>query len=397
MKFFLFFISVLICLAGQGQFTLKGLVTEAGSKKNIAGASVFLSNTSIGTVTNNAGEFELAVPSGRFDLIVTFVGYETLVKVITGKTDEILKLEVTPKAQVLADVVVGSFEKNGWEKWGRLFTEFFVGTSELAERCSIKNYEALKFRHNKKQNKLTVMASEPLIIENKALGYTVQYKLEDFQYDFNGKFLSYYGFPLLIPMEGSNAKQNRWVKSREEAYYGSIGHFMRAIYNNKLKEEGFEVRRLVKTLNFEKKRVKSIFRNTAVIEDSLPYYNRIMEQPDENSTYSPYTLPGDSIAFAVDSFTAGLQFENYLHIYYPKKNTSLRYHNYSPRNDKAMSEVSLVEPEPLHIQSNGSYFSPLNFISNGYWAWSEKISSMLPFNYNPAIKPTSNKLKRRKK
>jgi len=396
MKFLLFFFLLIISLVGQGQFALKGVVVEAGSQKNISGASVFLSNTSIGTVTNNSGEFELTVPSGRFDLIVTFVGYETLVKVITGKTDEKLKFELTPKAQVLADVVVGSFEKNGWEKWGKFFTEFFIGTSELADRCTFKNYKALKFRHNKKQNKLTVTAFEPLIIENKSLGYTVKYQLENFEYDFNGKFLSYYGFPLLIPMEGSKTRQNRWVKSREESYHGSISHFMRAIYNNKLKEEGFEVRRLVKTPNIEKKRVKNIFRSNAAKQDSLPYYNRIMEEPDENSTYSPYTVTGDSIAFAVDSFTAGLQFENYLHVYYPKKTTSFRYHNFSPRNDKAMSEVSMVEPEPLQIQSNGSYFSPLNFIASGYWGWSEKISSMLPFNYNPAVKPVSNKLKRKK-
>jgi hypothetical protein len=172
---------------------------------------------------------------------------------------------------------------------------------------------------------------------------------------------------------------------------------MRAIYINKVKEEGFEVRRLVKTPNLEKKRVKAIFRSAKSIGDSVNYYNSIMEQPDENSIFSNYTITGDSIAYAIDSLTAGLEFENYLHIYYPKKIASLRYHNYSPRNDKVMSEVHMVEADPIQIQSNGSYFSPLNLITNGYWAWQEKISAMLPFDYTPPVVPRNDNLKKNKK
>jgi hypothetical protein len=397
MKLVFFVLSVFFNVSILAQFTLKGILVNAGSDRAIAGASVFLSNTSVGTISNTNGEFELLVPAGRYDVVVSFVGYETVLRTITGKTDERLKIEMTTKAKVLDDVVVGTFEKNGWERYGKLFTDFFIGTSELADDCTIKNYKVLRFRNNKKLNKLTVSSPEPMIIENKALGYKLQYQLETFEYSFRDKFLLYLGYPLFTAMDGSRRRQAQWNKKREEAYYGSITHFMRAIYINKVKEEGFEVRRLVKTPNLEKKRVKAIFRSAKFIEDSVNYYNRIMEQPDENSIFSNYTITGDSIAYAIDSLTAGLEFENYLHIYYPKKIASLRYHNYSPGNDKVMSEVHMVEAEPIQIQSNGSYFSPLNLITNGYWAWQEKISAMLPFDYTPPVVPRNDNLKKNKK
>lgn len=387
---------LLMASSANAQFVLRGLLTDPATEKRLAGASVFLSNTSVGTVTNANGEFELNVPPGRYELIVSFIGYETVSRTISGNSEGLLKIEMKPKAKMLDEVVVGGYEKDGWAKFGRFFTEQFIGTSEMADGCKIKNHKAIKFRNSIKNNKLTVIANEPLVIENKSLGYTVTYQLENFEYDFTSHFLTYLGYPLFTPMQGGVAKEKRWKKNRDEVFDGSMIHFMRALYRNKLMEEGYQVRRLVKTPNKEKKRVQAIYKSGPPPADSTQYYERILAEPDEHSTFSPYTITGDSIAFAFDSVTAGVEFSNYLHIYYPSKTTSARYRAYSPRNDKAMSEIALVRPEPIEVQSNGNFSDPLNLVSLGYWSWSEKIANMLPFDYRPVIaNARGNALKKR--
>ncbi len=84
-----------------------------------------------------------------------------------------------PKMEELQTVVVEPYEKDGWETWGKFFIENFIGTSQNARSCTIKNYKTLRFRHSKKRNQLTVTADDPLIIENKALGYSIQYQWKD--------------------------------------------------------------------------------------------------------------------------------------------------------------------------------------------------------------------------
>ncbi len=373
------------------QFELKGRVVAADSKTPLALASVFLSNTSVGTTTNAAGEFTLFIPAGKFDLIASFVGYETRAQTVSERIPQVLVIELKPKAEVFDEVVVGGYEKDGWQKWGQFFLENFIGTSEWAADCKIKNQEVIKFRNLSKEHKLLGIALDQLVIENKGLGYTVKYQLEDFEYDFNTHFLLYVGYPLFTPMEGNEAKQKRWKKRREDVYYGSMMEFMRAVYRNRVKEEGYDVRRMVKHRNEEKLRLKELYRRKVqagrgqpiLLSDSNAYYENVLQQPDEYATFSPYTMPGDSIAFALDSVTAGLQFPDYLHITYTRAAPPDSYSRLSSDNKQMISQINLIAPEPIQIQSGGNYYPPANLISSGYWGWAEKIANMLPFDYKP--------------
>src|SRR5258708_30884811 len=79
-RIFLFFI-LLLSLSANSQKLVKGLVTD-GSDQPIPGASIFLSNTSIGTSSNAQGRCQLNIPAGKFDLIISSIGYETFSKTI---------------------------------------------------------------------------------------------------------------------------------------------------------------------------------------------------------------------------------------------------------------------------------------------------------------------------
>ncbi len=377
----------------SAQYILTGKIVASDTKAPLAGASIFLTNTSVGSVTNSNGEFSLSIPTGKYELIASFVGYETSARSLSGAITEPILITLRPKAEVFDEVVVGPYDKDGWANWGRFFTENFIGTTDEAEDCKIENPETLRFRNNKKLNTLTAVATDPLIITNRALGYRIKYQLEDFQYDFNSRYLLYVGYPLFTPLEGGAAKQKRWKRNREDVYRGSMMNFMRAIFRNRIVEEGFEVRRLVKEPNLEKQRVKAL-RKPVMMDgnritmpqfsaDSTAYYHRVLEQPEELLTFSPYTLTGDSIAYAIDSVTAGLEFPNFLHITYKKAPAPERYRRLSVHNAQMRSEIKFIDVPGVAIQANGQYYPAVSVMSLGYWAWSEKIAGMLPFDYVP--------------
>jgi hypothetical protein len=95
-------------------------------------------------------------------------------------------------------------------------------------------------------------------------------------------------------------------------------------------------------------------------------------------------LTGDSIAYAIDSITAGMDFKNYLLVTYKKKFAPKEFLQQFPKAGGAMmSQITLINQKPIEIHANGSYFNPVDLLSTGYWAWSEKAATMLPSDYVP--------------
>jgi hypothetical protein len=388
---------VLLALSAEGQKAVEGTVTDSESGQPVPGASVFLSNTSVGTTANAKGAFTILIPAGRFELVVSSVGYETHSRTVQVESiHSPLAITLKPRPKELATVIIEPFEKNGWEKWGRFFTDNFIGTSAEARNCVIRNRDVIRFRYSKERGELTAIALEPLLIENSALGYVLKYQLEDFSYDFDRRYLYYGGYPLFTEMTGSAAKRRRWEKTRRELYAGSLLHFMRAVFTNTLAENDFEAYRLVKIPNRERQRVKAANQNRVVRKadgslamaalpaDTADYYNRVMAQGDHLDVAGNQLLTGDSIAYAVNASTAGVDFPDYLLVIYKKGLAPAEYSQQFPKNGTAlMSQINLVNGRPIEVQANGSYFQPADLLSYGYWAWSEKIARMLPYDYQP--------------
>src|ERR1700741_5497725 len=66
----------------QSFYAVSGQVIDYDTKTPLAAASVFAQNTTHGTVTDNNGNFKLVLPSGGYDLIITYTGYTTDSKMI---------------------------------------------------------------------------------------------------------------------------------------------------------------------------------------------------------------------------------------------------------------------------------------------------------------------------
>src|SRR5947209_9173928 len=84
------------------QRVVTGMVVEGERNTPLAAASVFLSNTSVGTVTTGQGAFEILVPAGRYDLVVSSIGYETYSQTITADAVTApLTIKLQPKIKEL--------------------------------------------------------------------------------------------------------------------------------------------------------------------------------------------------------------------------------------------------------------------------------------------------------
>lgn len=403
----IFFLFLCVTKNVYAQNTLKGRVFAADTKQPIHLANVFLSNTSIGTVTNAEGFFTLDhFPPGRYDVVVSCIGYESYVATIQyAQLPLTLEVNLKPRINILQEVIVEPYEKNGWEKYGQFFLDNFIGTSALAKDCKLRNPQTIRFRYNKKENVLRAFADEPVILENKALGYILKYDLKTFEYNYSTRIFYFQGYPLFEEMEtGRKRIERRWDEKRADAYYGSLMHFMRSLFRNKLVEEGFEVRKLIKISEEEKKRVRALYNKRAytnssgriVVNDSLlgdgnadsaQYYRKVMSQPEKMNVLINTILPGDSIAFAIDSFTAGLFFEDHLQVIYLYKQVPDEYVQANRLSVQpkmtVMSEIFLPRKKTIAVLANGSYYEGIDLISSGYWGWWEKLATMLPYDYKP--------------
>ncbi|MDB5230277.1 MAG: carboxypeptidase-like regulatory protein, partial [Chitinophagaceae bacterium] len=281
-------------------------------------------------------------------------------------------------------------------RWGKFFTENFIGRSGLADGCRILNKEVLRFRNSKTTHQLTVTAAEPLLIENKVLGYRLQYQLEDFNFNFQTRTLFYYGYPFFVDLGLVNKrKAAKWHKSREEVYYGSMMHFMRSAYNNGLGEEGFEMIRIKKIPNERKKLVQESMRSMSV-NGHIVLINstdrNILSEPDFINVTDNKIIPADSITYKIDSTSREMFFTDYVRVFYKPAKAPPDYTRDFPAENRLMiSELTLINQHAIKIEKSGNYYMPTDLFTSGFWAWSEKVCSMLPFDYELPANPASQK------
>ncbi|HEX8331718.1 MAG TPA: carboxypeptidase-like regulatory domain-containing protein, partial [Segetibacter sp.] len=69
-----------LCSLCAQPFQLRGVVVAEQDDKPLTGASVFINNASKGAITDGDGKFSLAdIRYNTFELVVSYVGYETIV------------------------------------------------------------------------------------------------------------------------------------------------------------------------------------------------------------------------------------------------------------------------------------------------------------------------------
>jgi hypothetical protein len=237
----LYIITILILLSFKlnAQTTVTGFVTDSLNRP-IPFASVYLSKTTIGTLTDNEGSYSLTIPfNGVYELISSSIGYKSTSQTIfsAGGIQKI-NIKLFLKLIQLNEVTIKSKDKNRLKNL-TLFTRLFLGATANAQYCKLTNPEDLHLYYDTPNKTLKGFSTKPLKIENKALGYIVVYDLNDFTYNSETGFLRFSGNPYFQLIDGSSKHNKRTYKNRLIAYYGSRLHLLRAIFSESLSGENF--------------------------------------------------------------------------------------------------------------------------------------------------------------
>jgi hypothetical protein len=235
---------------------IKGTIFDIKTKSAIYSASVYFNGTSLGTLSDENGSFQLDISRYHtsMPLTISAIGYYsvTLKDFSTAKPNLVyMKPRLFELNEVKVDARFHSLER---KENLTIFRNEFLGTTGNALNCEITNEDDIRFKYSANKDTLKAFTINPLLIENKALGYNMTYYLDRFDYDKVSKTCLYKGN--IIFREDSTAKNTKklyFERRRRQAYYGSKIHFFRALWSDGLISAGFTVRNSAKeVVNYKK-------------------------------------------------------------------------------------------------------------------------------------------------
>jgi hypothetical protein len=220
---------------------IKGKITD-GNQQPIAGASVYLDGTTIGTVSDSNGLFEITSKS-KYNtlLIIKFMGFEDIY-VSNPYEKEFLTFVLVPKQNEIETVLI---VKDGFTRKQKLqlFREQFLGVTKYGKACKILNEDAIDFNYDLKTYLFTVSCPEPIKVENPLLGYVIDFDLQDFYVKFNFKTIKSANVVqslFLGTVKYTETKiDEKIIENRNDVYYGSAVHFFKGIINNSWSNKNF--------------------------------------------------------------------------------------------------------------------------------------------------------------
>jgi CarboxypepD_reg-like domain len=364
--FTLFF---LLCQSSMAQtlYVISGNVID---ERNVPlpGVTIFLTGRMNNSVSDVNGNFRLSnLKAGNYNLVITMIGYKTVVKDITI-LDQDIKLTLQLEQQVTnLNAVTVKPDKSRLE-YLEIFKKQFLGESENALQCKILNSEILNFNYESKAQKLTAGTDEVLTIKSDALGYLIKYVLVNFIYYESRNAVIYQGYPAFEELKGTPDEEAHWKINRRTAFFGSIHQFIRSVYEENCRANGFTVYKI---------------KNRMPLDSSKTGRNLI------RIDYKQVSF--DSLLTVKDEHFKTLNFKDALYVIYTKGKEQTEYRDksyslagiYSDRWLPA-GQVSIVNLfGPVTIDVNGFYKPTSNLFFEGYMGW-QKIADLVPYEYDPA-------------
>ncbi len=283
---------------------------------------------------------------------------------LAESSNKIFNFSLRQTAIKITEIEISSTVPQAWKKVLKRFTSYFLGASRNASRCTILNPQYLDFRFHSESDRFSASSSQPISIENRALGYQISFGLEDFmgQSFFE---VQYWGTAKFDTLISENEKEkNKWRKNRQETYKGSIRHFFSALASETLEKENFIV-----------------YRST-----NIPGRYGTIYQKELNIDEIVTSGPKD--------YERILSFDEFLKISYTGEEEpdeyALSVHNnfqINPIQARKNHQTSWIEmtTDSVIFNIDGILYQPYALISYGYWGW-ERIAEILPLDFKPAKK-----------
>jgi len=374
-----FFLLIILFASINAQSIITGRVTDSRTGDPLVGVNIFFSRTTYGSTTDNNGFYTLDdIPPGRYELLVSMIGYKLLKESFQIDTD--IKIDrnfkLVSQPIRMKEIVVSAKSNREWKKNYRRFKSAFLGMSWNAEYCRIMNDYVLSFKKN--GNILEAFASEPIIIENKGLGYRVIYTLEHFSDD--KKIIRYSGDSFFEEMEPESSRESReWEKNRNLAYRGSFRHFLYTLSSRFDARFDVEADSLVEIQYWQR---MASSRNDPIIQEGYRVY-----LPKNFSRYDPkyHPLGLDTLMFLAENENElYLGFKGKMKIIYNKESEE---HNFIPEQrgqtpKPYQTSFITLNKEKVIVDKKGRYTETYMIEQQGEMAW-ERVADQLPWDYWP--------------
>ena len=366
--------------------TISGKIqTESGTA--ILDVNVYLDGTKISTTSIIDGTFELDIQGQKSgNLIFQKDNYETHIFPVNQAIGKSVKVIINPQKEI-EEVVIIPYTEQAYKDFINYFLDKFIGLDR--DDVKVKNQRTLKFSYDKKNQFLKVKAPQTLIIENKKLGYTIQYNLIDFQTDFKKKTTSYIGTSFF--KETSFRKEI--VLNRMNAYQGSLMHFFRSLYKNELAKDGFIVNHAKRIPNpqypteDELQKLKDHFSLNKNQSSSLPWTDELEEISKRKSGNSEFLMAILKTKIKESDFTKRkdgklfINFEDLLMVNYQKYYYEIKKGKFV-KSGGVVTQTSILHPEGMEfeIYPEGNCSDPDQLVLEDHFS-NQNVSKMLPLDY----------------
>lgn len=357
---------LLICLCSwwvtSFSQVISGRVIDRATREGVPFANVYLNNTSLGVATALNGEFSLKGPEnpGVYEVVVSFVGYETLKFTINwaGADKQLGFIELAAKEVELKSIEVVAKRDVAWERKYKKFKKAFLGNSDYARECEILNPWELEFASDK-EGILLATANNPIQIQNNALGYLVFFDLTQFKTQGQSYLIEGHTRFLEQPARDSIQK-SRWKANREIIYRRSRQYLLQSMVQHRLRGEGFKLYR--EKPGFENASSRSAFFYQELGRFLLPMDTGSMVRPTKQKGVFSIRATGN------------------LEVHYTKAFARRRTYNDVPW---LVGWVNIQDS--LLVNEDGIELNPLAVNVSGYLN-AERVANLLPLNYKSKFK-----------
>ena len=359
MKYY-WLLNLIFCGMSLQAQTLSGKVVDAKTLEPLPFANVFLNNTTIGTTTELNGDFILKNmrQPAIYEVVFSYVGYESC-KMKVSVTENRLNLDTIRLKQVgteLTSVEIKAKKDTQWEKKLKKFKKIFLGEDSESELCNIVNPWVIDFSNQ--GNKLLAVSSAPIEIENKALGYKINFHLKNFQSNSTTYIIE--GNVRFDEMEpGNETERNQWSLNRTKSYLHSRQHLFKAMVDHRIQKEGFS---LYTEMNDENIPTRTAF-----------FYSQLGGSIEVYDTTHLVALTGQSGIYRIN-------IGNRMEVHYRKEKILIRVYRdvFNP-----VSWITLSKGYVL-VNKDGVELNPTDVVVSGDMN-KDRVAHLLPINYLPEV------------
>ena len=104
----LFFVCTVYSAFSQEKFTISGYVKDAKNGESLIGVTVYKKNSQIGASTNEYGFYSLTMPKGTDTVVFSFIGYQSIFRVVNLTSNQTISVELPEEGKNLAEVVISA-------------------------------------------------------------------------------------------------------------------------------------------------------------------------------------------------------------------------------------------------------------------------------------------------